>query len=42
MLDTVLRFKKTGSSSCPFETTLERLEPKSAAAMCGAMRFSNS
>ena len=42
MLDTVLRFKKTGSSSSPFETTLERCLPKSAAEMCGAMSFSNS
>ena len=42
MLDTVLRFKNTGSTSSPFETTLERLEPKSAAEMCGAMSFVNS
>ena len=39
MLDTVLRFKKTGSSSCPFETTLERCVLKSAADKCGARSF---
>ena len=39
MLDTVLRFKNTGSSSCPFETTLERYVVKSAADKCGASSF---
>lgn len=42
MLDTVLRFKNTGSSIVPLETTLDKLEPKSAAEMCGAISFVNS
>ena len=39
MLDTVLRFKKTGSKRVPFETTFERYAAKSAADKCGARSF---
>ena len=39
MLDTVLRFKKTGSKSVPFETTFERYAAESAADKCGASSF---
>ena len=42
MLDTELRFMKTGSSSVPFETTFDRYVPKSAAETCGAISFLNS
>lgn len=42
MLDTVLRFKNTGSKSVPFETTLERCVLKSAADKCGARSFAKT
>ena len=42
MLDTELRFRKTGSSSVPFDTTFDRYEPKSAAFICGAMSLAKS
>lgn len=42
MLDTELRFRKTGSSSVPFDTTFDRYEPKSSACICGAIILANS
>lgn len=42
MLDTELRFRKTGSSSVLFDTTFDRYEPKSSACICGAIILANS
>ena len=42
MLDTELRFMKTGSSSVPFDITFDRQVPKSAACMCGAISLAKS
>ena len=42
MLDTELRFMKSGSRSVPFDTTFDRYVPKSAACICGAISFLKS